>query len=164
MGKLTVARELAARTGYRLFHNHLTVDLLLSVFGFGSEPFIDLRESIWLSVFGRIGQIAAPGVIFTFAPETTVRPAFVAQAVAAAEAAGADVRFVELVCPMDEVRRRIDTPSRRQTGKLTSSALFDRLYDAGVFAGAHMPRPDLTVDTGELPPAEAAARIAAALG
>jgi hypothetical protein len=31
-GKLTVARELAARTGVALFHNHLVVDAVGSVF------------------------------------------------------------------------------------------------------------------------------------
>ena len=50
-GKLTVARELANMTGLKLFHNHLVVDLLLSTFEFGSEPFVELREEIWLSVF-----------------------------------------------------------------------------------------------------------------
>jgi hypothetical protein len=43
-GKLTVARELAAMTVFRLFHNHLAVDLLLLVFDFWSEPLIVLRE------------------------------------------------------------------------------------------------------------------------
>jgi tRNA uridine 5-carbamoylmethylation protein Kti12 len=38
VGKLTVARELSALTGFRLFHNHLTVDLATSLFTFGSEP------------------------------------------------------------------------------------------------------------------------------
>jgi hypothetical protein len=39
-GKLTVAQELATLTDYKLFHNHLAVDLLLSIFEFGSSPFI----------------------------------------------------------------------------------------------------------------------------
>jgi cytidylate kinase len=43
-GKLTVARELSHLTGFRLFHNHLTVDAVAAVFDFGSEPFILLRE------------------------------------------------------------------------------------------------------------------------
>jgi len=30
-GKLTVARELATLTGYRLFHNHLIVDAVAAV-------------------------------------------------------------------------------------------------------------------------------------
>ena len=51
VGKLTVARELARLTGFRLFHNHLTVDLVSAVFDFGTEPFVKLREQIWLKVF-----------------------------------------------------------------------------------------------------------------
>ena len=59
VGKLTVARELAALTGFRLFHNHLTVDLASSLFSFGSEPFILLREKIWLAAFAEAGHGAA---------------------------------------------------------------------------------------------------------
>ena len=39
-GKLTVAKELSRLTGYKVFHNHLAVDLLLSVFEFDSRPFV----------------------------------------------------------------------------------------------------------------------------
>jgi hypothetical protein len=49
VGKLTVAKELASATSFKLFHNHLAVDLLLSVFDFGTPPFVELREQIWLS-------------------------------------------------------------------------------------------------------------------
>jgi hypothetical protein len=71
-GKLTVGQELAAISGYKLFHNHLVVDLLLSVFEFGSEPFVELREEIWLRVFNEAARCGLPGLIFTFAPEATV--------------------------------------------------------------------------------------------
>ena len=37
VGKLTVAKELAAKTGYKLFHNHLVVDLLISTFELGAS-------------------------------------------------------------------------------------------------------------------------------
>ena len=68
-GKLTVAQHLAAMTGFKVFHNHLVVDLLLSVFDFGSPEFVHLREEIWLSVFEQASpQRAAVGMIFTFAP------------------------------------------------------------------------------------------------
>lgn len=43
VGILTVAREVAALTGYRLFHDHLTVNLALAVFDFGTPGFIALR-------------------------------------------------------------------------------------------------------------------------
>src|SRR5271155_5032148 len=78
-GKLTVGMELAAMTGFRLFHNHLVVDLLLSVFDFGSPAFVELREDIWLSVFDQAYRSQLPGLIFTFAPEGTVRPGFIGE-------------------------------------------------------------------------------------
>lgn len=162
-GKLTVARELAALSGYRLFHNHLTVDLLLAVFEFGSRPFVELREQIWLSVFRHAVAEGIPGMIFTFAPETTVRPDFVQQVVDTVSGSGNRVRFVELTCPMEEVYRRIDSQSRRQTGKLTSHEVYETLEAQGVFATSHMPKAEVTVDTGALTPAEAAGRIVRAL-
>ncbi|HIJ11483.1 TPA: hypothetical protein HA278_05490, partial [Candidatus Woesearchaeota archaeon] len=36
VGKLTVAKELVKLTGYKLFHNHLTVDLVGSIFEWGT--------------------------------------------------------------------------------------------------------------------------------
>jgi hypothetical protein len=65
VGKLTVGRELAAITGYGLFHNHLVVNALLAVFEFGSPAFVELREEIWLAVFERAGDAGVPGLIFT---------------------------------------------------------------------------------------------------
>ena len=76
-GKLTVARELAALTGYRLFHNHLVVDALGAVFEFGSEPFVELRERIWLDILEKAARSGIDGVIFTFAPERSVGQEFV---------------------------------------------------------------------------------------
>jgi hypothetical protein len=83
VGKLTVGKCLQAETGFRLFHNHVVVDALLAVFPFGSDPFNRLREQL-LSVFEEAAA-ADISIIFTFAPERTVRRTFVA---AAAEAIG----------------------------------------------------------------------------
>lgn len=162
-GKLTVARELSALSGFKLFHNHLAVDLLLQVFEFGSEPFVELREQIWLSVFGRAAHSNLPGLIFTFAPERTVRPTFLDEAQRVIADAGGAIDFVELTCPLAEIKRRIAAPSRNQQGKLTSLALFEQLYADGVFDAPQMPAPAVTIDTSTCTPAEAAAQIARAL-
>src|SRR5215813_1291976 len=106
VGKLTVARELSEITGFKLFHNHLTVDLLLSVFEFGSPEFIDLRETIWLSVIESATQVALPALIFTFNPENTVRQAFVDKLVRGVTTRGGKVTFIEVVCDPDELERR----------------------------------------------------------
>src|SRR5258706_14496721 len=97
VGKLTVARELAALTGFRLFHNHLTVDLVTSLFPFGSEPFVILREQIWLAAF-RAAALHDVSLIFTFNPERTVREGFIQDTLQAVESAGGKVTFLEPTC------------------------------------------------------------------
>ncbi|MGA8940483.1 MAG: AAA family ATPase [Acidobacteriaceae bacterium] len=163
-GKHTVAQHLAALTGYKLFHNHLAVDLLLSVFDFGSEPFINLREQIWLSVFEQAAATNLPGLIFTFAPERTVRPSFIPTALSLLASHNATVDFVELTCPLRELKQRLDNPSRQRFQKLTSTELFDQLHANGVFDTTHMPPPRLTIDTSHHTPEAVAAHISEALG
>lgn len=163
-GKLTVARELKIITGFPVFHNHLVVDLLTSLFQFGSEPFVALREQMWLSVFDQAARAGFPGLIFTFAPEATVRPAFIPTAVETVEKAGGTVEFVELVCPIDEIKRRLDHPSRKKFGKLTSHPLFDQLKAAGTLDALKMPEPKVRVDTNANSPARAALETARGLG
>ncbi len=153
--------ELAGLTGYKLFHNHLAVDLLLSVFEFGSPAFVRLREDIWLSVFVAAlnPEEELPGLIFTFAPETTVRSEFLPNLLATFEKASADVLFIELTCPLPILRGRMGEESRKQHRKLASIETFDELYENGVFSTAHMPPPALTLNTSQMSPVEAASRI-----
>ena len=162
-GKLTVAQELARITGYKLFHNHLAVDLLLSVFEFGSAPFVEMRELIWVSVFRHAGQNGIEGLIFTFAPEPTVGAGFVSEAVRTVVEGGGTVDFVELVCPVEEIKRRLDSPSRRGFQKLSSVELFDELNAGGVFDSSGMPEARVRVDTSLCDAGEAARRIAEGL-
>lgn len=160
VGKLTVARELARLTGFRLFHNHLTVDLVGSVFEFGSAPFVELREQIWLAVFRRAAEEDVPGLVFTFAFERTVRDPFVGQVLGEVEPRGGEVLFAELVCRRDALEGRLTDASRAQFGKLRSVEFFDELVSAGrIYQPATLPRPNFVLDTTDLGPSEAAAKI-----
>ncbi|HXD31624.1 MAG TPA: AAA family ATPase [Pyrinomonadaceae bacterium] len=132
VGKLTVARELAEITGFKVFHNHLTVDLVGSVFPFGSESFIQLREEIWLATFRQAAKHAT-SLIFTFAPEGTVRPQFIQQAIDMIESAGGEVVFVELTCDEAELEQRLVAPSRSKFDKLQSVEQYHELKSAGAF-------------------------------
>jgi len=161
-GKLTVARELARLTGWRLFHNHLVVDALLAVFEFGSAPFVELRERMWRDILARASAAGTPGLIFTFNPESSVSQAFVDDLARDAAARGDVAHFVALTCPEPEIERRLGNASR-QGHKLTSPDLYRQLRAAGVFDRPAMPASALTLDTSALAPAEAAARIQAAL-
>ena len=163
VGKLTVAQELAAITGYRLFHNHLVVDLLLTVFEFGSPQFVALREEFWLSIFEQASRSPMPGMIFTFNPESTVRPSFIANVMNTVAEAGGKVHFIELTTPIPELKRRMGSLSRLQYKKLTSVPLFEQLREEGVFEVDYMPKPQLSIDTSLHQPARAALDIARAL-
>ena len=156
-GKLTVGRELATLTGFRLFHNHLVVDLLQEVFEFGSAPFVELREQIWLSTFREAARNDV-SLIFTFAPERTVRPGFPAAAESCVRSEGGRVLLVSLRCAEPELERRIAQPSRSSFGKLGSVSRYRELRDAGAFEFPPLPA-HIELDTGSLAPVESARRI-----
>jgi hypothetical protein len=162
-GKLTVARELARLTALPLFHNHLVVDAVAALFPFGSAPFVRLREETWLAAFREAAE-ADRSLIFTFAPECTVRPEFIAQTIETIESRGGHVNFVSLTCALDELERRVEAPSRAEFGKLASKAVFRKLQSSGAFEFPPLPDSGLTLDTGALAPEAAAAQIRDFLG
>ena len=157
VGKLTVARELAALNGFRLFHNHLTVDLVGSLFPFGSEAFVLLREQIWLAAFREAAQHDV-SLIFTFNPESTVRERFIQDAVDIVTPDGGKVVFVELTCSDQELEQRLENPSRCVFDKLRSVEQYRALKEAGAFRFPSLPD-GLSLDTTHRSPADTAERI-----
>jgi hypothetical protein len=162
VGKLTVARELSNLTGLKVFHNHLTVDLVTSLFEFGSEPFIALREKIWLETFATAVKANFEGLIFTFAPEWTVADDFSEKVRELLEENGGKVTFVELKCSTEELEKRMIDSSRRKFGKLNSVEFFRELKEKGAFETPQI-FPQISVDTTGLSAAETAQVIAAKL-
>lgn len=159
VGKLTVACQLEKLTGFKLFHNHLTVDLVGSVFPFGSQPFVELREKIWLEVFSQAVEARLDGLIFTFAYDRSVRRSFIESVRNAFGSNGNEVLFVELKCSPEELERRITDHSRQRFGKLVSLEQFRELNKAGAFIDPGIPAERLVLDTTHLTPAVAAAAI-----
>ena len=162
VGKLTVGRELAILTGFKLFHNHLTVDLVAAVFEFKTRPFIDLREHIWLRIFDRAIEEGVEGMIFTFAPDRTVRDDFIQDVINRVERAGGAAYPVHLGCDLEELLRRVEEPTR--TNKLQSAEYLRESMKTYKSKLPPLDRDPLAIDNTHLPPAEAAAKIARRLG
>lgn len=160
VGKLTVGQELERITGFKLFHNHLAVDLVEAVFEFGSPQFVELREMIWLAVFRQAAEAKLPGLIFTFAYDRTVRRSLIGDVQSVVESNGGEVLFVELKCSREELKKRLTDPSRGRFGKLNSLEQFRELSEAGAFVDPGVPADRLVVDITELPAVEAARLIA----
>src|SRR6266550_4063891 len=157
VGKLTVARELSRLTGLPLFHNHLTVDLVSSLFAFGTPAFVSLREEIWLAAFAEAAR-SDLSLIFTFNPERTVNEKFIQKTTDIVEAAGGRVVFVELTCSEDELEKRIEEPSRKDFGKLSSVDQYRSLKSEGAFEFPKLPS-EISLDTTNQSPAVTAKLI-----
>ena len=164
VGKLTVARELAEVTRFKIFHNHLTVDLVESLFEFGSQPFVELREKMWLAVFSEAAAASLSGLIFTFAFDRTVRSTFIEHLREMIESSGGGILFVELRCSLEELETRIEHPSRKKFGKLSDVEQFRQLKEAGAFVDPGIPEERLVVDTTSLSASDAANLIVSKLG
>lgn len=97
-----MARELVSLTGMKLFHSHLTVDLVAAVFPSGSPSFGPL-----LTRFRRemIAEAARQGVdlVFTYVCVHPDDEADVRALVEPVLANGGSEHFVQLMCARDEL-------------------------------------------------------------
>tara|TARA_B100001750_G_C15325260_1_gene504339 strand:+ start:66 stop:668 length:603 start_codon:yes stop_codon:yes gene_type:complete len=66
VGKMTIGQELAKETHFKLFHNHMIIELLLPIFGFDSEPFQKLVKEFRTRIFQEIINEKSSGLVFTF--------------------------------------------------------------------------------------------------
>jgi len=63
---MTVGEQIAARTGLRLFHNHLAIEPVLRFFPFGSPPFGRLVDRFRRDLIEEVAASDLPGLIFTY--------------------------------------------------------------------------------------------------
>lgn len=162
VGKLTVAQEFARLGRYRLFHNHLTVNAIRSVFDFGSEPFSDVLHRLRLDVFDTAIR-SGINVIFTnnsawSGPDPRERfVAFASRARQIAEEGGGRALFVRLTAPLAVLEARVASQSRQEHAKLVDVVRLRQLISLLDQSPLHPD--DLTVDTSRLEPPEAASEI-----
>lgn len=116
VGKLTVGSEVARRTGFRVLHNHLTLDLVHRFFPWGVPPFWELVGEFRQRLLEELAATSLPGVVFTYCwafnqpeEEETVN-----RYVAPFRSRGLPVYFVELLATQEERLKRNATPFRLQ--------------------------------------------------
>jgi hypothetical protein len=169
VGKMTVGREIARRTGLILSHNHRTIDLVLDFFPFGSPPFLRLVHAFRRGIFEEVAASDLPGMIFTYvwAYDHPSEQVTLDEYAEPFRRRGGRVLFAELAATQAERLRRSATPERlaekphmrdveAAQRRLTDWDAQYRLSSAGEFEG----RDDyLKLDNTGLSPAEAADRI-----
>ncbi len=159
VGKLTVAQALAARTGFRVLHNHLLLDLSRELFGYGTLTSRALTHRLRAACLEAAREAELPGVILTYVYARD-RDAYILELSGGAEEAGDDVCLVRLTCEVETLETRVADPARTAFNKLTSvTGLRSKLAELSEPFGAVAGRESLRLRTDEMTPDEAAARI-----
>lgn len=113
VGKMTVGREVARRSSFRLFHNHATIEPLLDVFDYGTPAFNTLLDEFRIRI---VEEAAASGTdlvaTFVWALELSEDVATVERYIAPYVEAGGEVAFVELYAGLETRLERNRTEHR----------------------------------------------------
>lgn len=174
VGKMTVGQELEKLTGLRLFHNHMTIELVAPFFSYGSSEGKRLVNLFREEIFKAVAKSDLPGLIFTYvwafdSPSDRdylekLRDLFLSH--------GGEVYFVELAADYDARLARNATPNRlahkpskRDLEK--SDEIFKNIegkYRLNSLPGEVQEKNYLRIDNTSLPPDEVARQIKEALG
>ena len=114
VGKMTVGQEICRVTGYKLFHNHMSIEPLLGIFDFGSPAFGRLSNEIRRRVIEEAADAGLPGLVFTIVwdVEDPADRDYIAAYVDIVVGRGGRVWFVELCADQEERLRRNEGESR----------------------------------------------------
>lgn len=169
VGKMAVGAELQQLTGLRLFHNHMTIDLVLNFFAWGTPQFRLVGE-FRRRIFEEVAASNLPGLIFTYvwAFDQPEDKRYIDECCDLFRQRGARVCFAELQAdlPTRLARNRTEFRLREKRSKRDveqSEALLrrhEREHRMNSHGGFYYPESHLLIDNTHLPPAAAAARIA----
>lgn len=159
VGKLTVGKALARRTGFKLLHNHLTVDLLLSLFEFGSEPFKRLSREVRHRILEEAAKHGVLGVIFTYVYARPSDDRMLRKLMVRMRRFRVRIFWVQLKCGQVELERRVRLETRRRYEKVKTVTKLRQLQRRHDLASAVPFSPNLILDITTLKPPVVARRI-----
>ncbi len=164
VGKLSVAKALEARTGFRVLHNHLLIDLSSALFGFGGAAMTAFTRHLREVSLDAARKEKLNGVILTFVYSRD-RDGYILELWERSEAAGDEVCLVQLTCSVETLEARVTEPSRREFGKLTTITGFrEKLGKLEEPFGPVQGRESLTLSADEGTPQDAAHKIIQSFG
>ena len=114
VGKMSVGQAIAERTGLRLFHNHISIEVALRYFGYGTPAFRRVDGEIRRLVIEEVAASDLPGLIFTFvwAFDMPEEQDFIDASARPFRKRGGRVLFVELEATQAERLKRNESVSR----------------------------------------------------
>lgn len=116
VGKMTVGQELEKITGLKLFHNHMTIELVSPFFNYGTETGKKLVGQFRQAIFEEVAKSDLKGLIFTYVWGFDFESdwAYVDKVCNLFESHGADTYLVELEADLEKRLERNRSPHRLQ--------------------------------------------------
>lgn len=156
-GKLTVANELSALTGLPVFHNHLTRDIVQSLYPGNLQDNYELVNLLREDVL-KYCAVHDTSLIFTFVYDGPEDDEVVKNRVDTVTSNGGNVLFVELSAPNGTLLDRVANDSRKEHKKLVDRDELAAILETTPYPS--IPYPNiLKIDTSTADPAESARRI-----
>ncbi len=159
VGKLTVAKVLSKQTGFKLYHNHVSIDFVRSIFQFGTPPFQKLVDKYRREMLEEAAKEHVD-TIFTFVYGKGEDDEFVRDIMRRVESHNGKVLFVRLYCAREELRRRVAIKSRKKHGKLATKQDLDGLFNEFDLLSEVPSVSSLSIDTSHNPHQKVARLIA----
>jgi hypothetical protein len=114
VGKMTVGHELEKITKLKLFHNHMTIELVNPFFSYGTKTGKRLVNLFREEIFKEVAKSDMDGLIFTFIWAFNQKNDwdYIAKVCNIFESKGGKTYFVELETDLSERIKRNNTPHR----------------------------------------------------
>lgn len=162
VGKLTVGKILAEKLSYKLVHNHLTRDLVLSVFERGTFEANVLIEKFRLELYEAAAKHGQNLIITDcyshsyISPTGLSDPERLRQLDKILADSGADVLFVHLQSRPEEILKRVGGESRKAHQKLLDPIEMKKILESEDFRTSAPVKNNLVIDNSDLSPEETA--------
>lgn len=166
VGKMTVGQELMKMTDLRLFHNHMSIEPVMEIFGYyNGQTIRKIREVIFQEFAASDGY----GLIFTYlwAFDEKSDWDYVHHVSEIFRARGGEIYYVELIAPQDIRLKRNETENRlkhkasKRDIPLSNERLLedDRRYRCVSFEGEIPFENYMRIDNSSLTPREVSEMI-----
>ncbi len=157
-GKLTVATALAEQTGFKVFHNHLSIECVEPIFDFGTSSFWKLVEMIRLETLAEAARVDQ-NLVYTFCYAKDKDDPHIEKVTKAIEENGGEVCFVLLTCSRAELEKRVAMESRKKFSKVNDPDILTEILETYDLFSPVPGRESLQIDNTDVPAEEAARQI-----
>lgn len=157
-GKLTVAKHIAEKTGFKVFHNHVSIDVVEQFFERGTVGFSNLIYGMRKLVFEELAK-ADISFIFTIVyahPQDIPDMNWMIEEI---KKQGGEVKFVQLICPKETLFERIHEPSRKAFKKISTPTTLEQVLAHFDLFTPYPEREHPSFDTSKQTPEEIAEEI-----